>query len=36
VRLYQEGGVFLGLGELDAEGGLRPKRLFLVAGHTPE
>jgi tRNA pseudouridine55 synthase len=29
VRLYQEGGGFLGLGELDAEGRLRPKRLFL-------
>lgn len=36
VRLYQEGGGFFGLGELDAEGRLRPKRLFLVAGHTPE
>jgi tRNA pseudouridine55 synthase len=36
VRLYQEGGGFLGLGELDTEGRLRPKRLFLVAGHTPE
>jgi tRNA pseudouridine55 synthase len=29
VRLYQEEGGFFGLGELDVEGRLRPKRLFV-------
>ena len=31
VRLYDERGRFLGLGEADGAGGVRPKRLFLDA-----
>jgi tRNA pseudouridine55 synthase len=37
VRLYDEGGRFLGLGEADGLGALRPRRLFvLVAGGGSE
>ncbi|MGH8150498.1 MAG: tRNA pseudouridine(55) synthase TruB [Steroidobacteraceae bacterium] len=37
VRLYEEGGRFLGLGEADGRGALRPRRLFvLVAGGGSE
>ncbi|HYK25845.1 MAG TPA: tRNA pseudouridine(55) synthase TruB [Steroidobacteraceae bacterium] len=32
VRLYDERGRFLGLGEADGRGTVRPKRMFLVGG----
>lgn len=37
VRVYDEGGRFLGLAEADGEGSVRPKRMFvLVAGGANE